>query len=380
MVRTRRFAAALLVLFFMFSIVPQSTAFAGSSSQVNEIKVYNYFVGKMGLNTAAACGLLANIKEESNFNVTEPGDGNTSFGLCQWHLGRKSSLIKYCEDKNLDYQSVEGQLSYLEYELKNSYKSIYDYIKSVDNTADGAYKAGYHWCYYYEVPSNRAKKSEKRGSLARTTFWKKYKGYNGKQISIDEGASAGSAAVSSALKVTAQPKSVSVTSGSKAKFTVKASGTGLTYQWYTKKSGAKSWTKWTGHTSATASATAKSNMNGMKVKCKVKDSSGQTVTSKTATLTVTVPLAITKQPASARATAGNKVKFSVKASGTGLTYQWYYKKSGVKSWTKWTGHTSATTSATAKSNMNGMKVRCKVKDSSGKTVTSNSVRLTVSSN
>ena len=157
--KIKRIAAALLAVLFMAAFVPQTEVSAASERQINEIKVYNYLIGKMGLNTAAACGLMANVQEESNFNVKEKGDHNTSLGLFQWHLGRKANLIKYCEKKGYDYQSVEGQLSYLEYELKKSYKGVYNYIKSVDNTAAGAYDAGYYWCYHYEVPSNRASKS-----------------------------------------------------------------------------------------------------------------------------------------------------------------------------------------------------------------------------
>jgi Putative peptidoglycan-binding domain-containing protein len=186
----KRIAVALIVLLLVVTMVPQENVYA-SEAATNEIKVYNYLVDKMGLNTAAACGLLANAKEESNFNIKETGDGNTSFGLFQWHNGRKANLKKYCAEKKLDYQSVEGQLSFLEYELKKSYKKIYNYLTSVENTAQGAYDAGYYWCYYYEVPSNRASKSVKRGNLSKNTYWKKYKGYKGKVVDLAAEGSSG---------------------------------------------------------------------------------------------------------------------------------------------------------------------------------------------
>ena len=119
MERIKRFTAALLVMVLVAALVPQTQTYAASASRKTiEIQVYNFLVGKMGFNTAAACGLMANVELESDFNVKEIGDGNTSFGLFQWHLERKKNLIKYCEEKELDYQTVEGQLSYLEYELK----------------------------------------------------------------------------------------------------------------------------------------------------------------------------------------------------------------------------------------------------------------------
>ena len=146
MVRIKRFTAALLVVLFAAALVPQTQVNAASAKST-EIKVYNYLVGKLGFNTAATCGLMANIKHESGFNISGTGDGNTSYGLFQWHAGRKSRLISYCKEKKLNYKSVEGQLTYFNYELKKSYKKVYEYLKSVDNNASGAYKAGYYFCY-----------------------------------------------------------------------------------------------------------------------------------------------------------------------------------------------------------------------------------------
>ena len=213
----KRIAVALIVLLLVVTMVPQENVFA-SEAATNEIKVYNYLVGKMGLNTAAACGLLANAQHESNFNVKETGDGNTSFGLFQWHKGRKANLKEYCSEKKLDYQTVEGQLSFLEYELKTSYKKIYDYITSVENTAQGAYDAGYYWCYYYEVPSNRASKSVKRGNLSKNTYWKKYKGFKGKVVDLSTEVSSGNQEESD-QKVSDQKVSNQKESNQKVSFT-----------------------------------------------------------------------------------------------------------------------------------------------------------------
>ena len=51
-------------------------------------------------------------------------------------------------------------------------------------------------------------------------------------------------------------------------------------------------------------------------------------------------VSITGQPASASAVAGNTVKFTVKASGSGLQYQWQYRTSSSGTWKN---STSATT-------------------------------------
>ena len=86
-------------------------------------------------------------------------------------------------------------------------------------------------------------------------------------------------------------------------------------------------------------------------------------------------LTITSQPKNVTAEKGKTAAFTVKASGSGLSYQWYYKKAGASGWSKWNGHTSATTTAVANDSWNGMKVYCVVKDSSGNTVSSNAATV-----
>ena len=88
-------------------------------------------------------------------------------------------------------------------------------------------------------------------------------------------------------------------------------------------------------------------------------------------------LEITSQPASVSVKADKSVTFTVKASGSGLKYQWYYKKSGDTSWSVWSGRTTASTTATSNATWNGMLVRCKVTDSAGDTVYSSSAKVTV---
>ena len=75
----------------------------------NEKAVFEYCTQKLKLNTAAACGILANMYCESGFRTDAVGDGHTSVGLCQWHNGRWNALRGYTSD----WQTVDGQLSYL---------------------------------------------------------------------------------------------------------------------------------------------------------------------------------------------------------------------------------------------------------------------------
>ncbi len=177
-----------IVLGFMDSVDFDSKAENANlytvTGSANEAAVYNYAVNTMGLNTAAACGILANIQKESGFNPHALGDSGTSYGICQWHNSRWDRLKAYCTSNNLDSTTIEGQLRYLEYELKNFYSSVWNRLKSVKNTAEGAYDAAAYWCAVFEVPAgygywsngeiHYGETSIARGNLAKSTYWNEY--------------------------------------------------------------------------------------------------------------------------------------------------------------------------------------------------------------
>ena len=180
------------------------------------------------------------------------------------------------------------------------------------------------------------------------------------------------------LSITQQPKSVTVNSGDSVTFTVKASGTGLQYQWYYKKKGQSAWSKWGTRTTASTTATSNDTWDGMQVRCEVTDALGNAVNSNAATITVNAALKITAQPKSVTVSAGESVTFTVKASGTGLQYQWYYKKKGQSAWSKWGTRTTASTTAASNDTWDGMQVYCKVTDSKGNSVNSSAATVTLS--
>lgn len=140
-----------------------------------EYIIFNFLTNEMKLNRAAAMGVMANIYWESGYKAVIDGDGGTSYGLCQWHAGRKTRLINWCTENGLDYNSVEGQLKFLQYELPNFYPAVDSYIRQVENTADGAYDAAYYFCFNFEAPANRTAQSTKRGNYAKDTLFPKTK-------------------------------------------------------------------------------------------------------------------------------------------------------------------------------------------------------------
>lgn len=85
---------------------------------------------------------------------------------------------------------------------------------------------------------------------------------------------------------------------------------------------------------------------------------------------------ITQQPADVKTSDGSRAAFKVKATGSNLTYKWYYKKAGASGWTYWPGHDYASTYATANKSWNNMQVYCVISDDNGNSV--NTETLTVS--
>ena len=141
----------------------------------NERDVYNYLTGTMGMNSAAASGVMASMYRESRFYVDITNDYGTAYGLCQWYGDRWTNLQNYCNNNGLDWHTLYGQMRFLEYEL-NSLSSLRSYMYGISNDANGAYHAGYEWCRVYELGGNTSDttRCDSRGTLARDTFWPKY--------------------------------------------------------------------------------------------------------------------------------------------------------------------------------------------------------------
>ena len=74
---------------------------------------------------------------------------------------------------------------------------------------------------------------------------------------------------------------------------------------------------------------------------------------------------------------GESLTVSVKAQGSGLTYQWYYKKLGKVSFAAWKGHTHASETVTPPATWNNIQLYCVVKDASGKSVKSDTIIIYV---
>lgn len=141
----------------------------------NETEVFRILTGSLGLNRAAAAGLMGNFYHECGFNQTAVGGGGISYGLAQWTGSNYSLLTSWCSANGQNYRTVEGQLAFLKHDLETRFPSVYAYLKAEPETADGAYDAAYYFCSNYERPLYITQQSITRGNTARTTYWERYK-------------------------------------------------------------------------------------------------------------------------------------------------------------------------------------------------------------
>jgi hypothetical protein len=131
---------------------------------------------------------------------------------------------------------------------------------------------------------------------------------------------------------TTNPTNTTVCAGTNATFSVVGTGTNLSYQWQVNPgsgtfSNVTNSLQYSGATTATLTVTAPPyGFNGYQYICLVSGNCTPALaTSTAATLTVNQSALITSQPSNLSSCQGSTVSFSVSATGSGLTYQWYEK-------------------------------------------------------
>lgn len=101
--------------------------------QSNAEKIFLYLISddQHAYTPEQACGMLGNLKHESNLNPLQVSDvpGEDSYGIAQWNpapgVKRKQELIEYCTTNGYDYTSLFGQLKWLKADLdKNNFRRV----------------------------------------------------------------------------------------------------------------------------------------------------------------------------------------------------------------------------------------------------------------
>jgi len=131
--------------------------------------------------------------------------------------------------------------------------------------------------------------------------------------------------VNAAPSVTLHPSPQSVCSGNSAVFSISATGTGLTYQWFKGAALLSNGGNISGATTNTLTINPVALGDAATdYYCVVSGTCSPAAPSNMAALTVTERVIITSQPiVSQSLCTGNTANFSVAATGAGLTYQWY---------------------------------------------------------
>lgn len=116
--------------FSTLPVLDSSTSNISKPESKSAKDIINFFVNK-GLSKEQAAGIAGNLHAESAFNTNAIGDENTSYGLAQWRLGRRTNLENFTKQKGLAKNSFNGQLEFLWNELQTTHN---DALKALIQT------------------------------------------------------------------------------------------------------------------------------------------------------------------------------------------------------------------------------------------------------
>jgi hypothetical protein len=186
------------------------------------------------------------------------------------------------------------------------------------------------------------------------------------------------------LMIIAQPQDTVAAPSQRAAFSVGAAGNGLKFQWQMSRDGGLTWanSQSDGYNTARLSFVNSDAVNGRMFRCIVTDQNGDQIISEGAAVlssNLTDNLLVYAQPKDSTVNAGDRASFSVRATGTGLKYQWQMSKDGGNTWTNSTsdGYNTATVSFNTTTAVSGRMFRCVVTDANGQTATSAGATITV---
>jgi tail lysozyme len=114
-----------------------------------------------GWTRAQAAGIAANLQQESNFNPGAVGDGGKAYGIAQWHGPRQKAFREF-HGKDIRGSTLEEQLEFLDYELRNAESGAGDRLKKTTTAGE----AGAVISKYYERPADTDVEMIRRAHLA----------------------------------------------------------------------------------------------------------------------------------------------------------------------------------------------------------------------
>ena len=112
----------------------------------------------------ASAGIVGNLEQESQLNPAEGGGG-----LAQWKPGRYGQMVTYAASVGLSPTSDQGQLTYLQYDLRTDYSSLLARMDTAPGpgTAAEMFETTYELCqgvvgYMDVIPGSRCEDANRK--------------------------------------------------------------------------------------------------------------------------------------------------------------------------------------------------------------------------
>lgn len=115
-----------------------------------------------GWSQEQAMGIAANLHQESNYDPKAVGDSGKAYGIGQWHPDRQANFKKQF-GKDIKGSTLEEQLAFVDWELRNTEKGAGNRLMGATNAGDAASIVS----QYYERPADRAGEASRRAAKAR---------------------------------------------------------------------------------------------------------------------------------------------------------------------------------------------------------------------
>jgi hypothetical protein len=104
------------------------------------------------LSANGAAGVVSNLLAESGLRTGAVGDQGSSYGIAQWHLGRKDNLMRFAKTAGLDPSSLDAQSQFLMKELRG--KQYGSLMSTLSDPKVSAYDATAAFMKTFERPAN----------------------------------------------------------------------------------------------------------------------------------------------------------------------------------------------------------------------------------
>lgn len=100
---------------------------------------------QLGYSPVSSAAIVGNLAAESKLNPNATGDNGTSHGIAQWHNERWRMMDQWTKQHGMDPNSLDGQIHYLDWELKNRYQGVYNQLRNSNDlkSATAAFTTGF---------------------------------------------------------------------------------------------------------------------------------------------------------------------------------------------------------------------------------------------